>query len=174
MAWPPTPLPINFTNATVSLDTHPQAHNATNLQLNNDIVPENNTIRTGLPAAPGTFTPTLSVAGTAVTLGSVLTRWTRNYSVVTAYARFNIFAIIGNPTGEATFGFTGLPFMEGGLNQPIGSLNWTDTDNSGFLPTGQAVFTAPSLFAAVMNNGAYLNTTFSAGDSFRWTITYMI
>ena len=70
MAWPPTPLPVNFTNATVSLDTHPQAHNATNLQLNNDIVPKINTIRTRLPAAPGTFTPTLSVARTAVTLGS--------------------------------------------------------------------------------------------------------
>ena len=40
MPWPPAPLPVNFGNATVSLNTHPTAHNATNSQLNNSIVPQ--------------------------------------------------------------------------------------------------------------------------------------
>ena len=40
MPWPPTPLPINFQNATQSLDTHPNSHNQTNVTINNDIVPK--------------------------------------------------------------------------------------------------------------------------------------
>ena len=40
MTWPAPDLPINFTNATQSLDTHPTAHNATNLSLNDDYRPE--------------------------------------------------------------------------------------------------------------------------------------
>ena len=40
MAWPAPDLPISYTNATVSLDTHPSAHNDTNQSLNNDYRPE--------------------------------------------------------------------------------------------------------------------------------------
>ena len=40
MTWPAPDLPINFTNATQSLDTHPSAHNTTNLSLNDDYRPE--------------------------------------------------------------------------------------------------------------------------------------
>ena len=42
MAWPPSPLPVNFTNNTVSLNTHPTAHNDTNQTINDDIVPQIN------------------------------------------------------------------------------------------------------------------------------------
>ena len=45
MAWPPATLPVNFGNATVSLNTHPQAHNNVNDTINSDIVPEINALR---------------------------------------------------------------------------------------------------------------------------------
>ena len=174
MAWPPTPLPINFTNATVSLDTHPQAHNATNLQLNNDIVPEINTIRTGLPAAPGTFTPTMTIAGVNVTLYQTATRWTRNYNMATAWAQSTIQSIIGTPTGEAAFGFTsGPPGMVAAGEQPVGTLAWFDTDFTGFQPPCTLIWATSTTFYAVKPDGNILNTTFSPGDRFRWTISYI-
>ncbi len=40
MAWPAPDLPINYTNATVSLDTHPSSHNDTNQSLNDNYRPE--------------------------------------------------------------------------------------------------------------------------------------
>ena len=40
MPWPAPDLPVNFANATVSQDTHPNAHNATNISLNNNYRPE--------------------------------------------------------------------------------------------------------------------------------------
>ena len=42
MTWPAPDLPINYQNATVSADTHPAAHNDTNLTLNDDYRPEIN------------------------------------------------------------------------------------------------------------------------------------
>ena len=42
MPWPPAPLPVNFANATLSLNTHPTSHNTTNGVINNDIVPKIN------------------------------------------------------------------------------------------------------------------------------------
>ena len=173
MAWPPTPLPINFQNATVSVDTHPQAHNATNLQLNNDIVPEVDRLRNGI-TAPDQFLPTMRVANVAVTLETLATRWTRNNSVVTAYAYFEIFAFNGPSTGEATFGFQGLPPMQGTTALPVGSFNWSAIGNPAVAPIGQAVWASPTVFAALMTNGAYLNGLFQSGDRFRWQISYMI
>lgn len=40
MAWPPDPLPIDFTNSTPQEDAHPDAHNDTNVTINDDIAPE--------------------------------------------------------------------------------------------------------------------------------------
>ena len=40
MTWPAPDLRIDFQNATVSADTHPAAHNDTNLSLNDDYRPE--------------------------------------------------------------------------------------------------------------------------------------
>ena len=65
MPWPAPDLPINFQNATVSLDTHPQAHNATNLSLNNDYRPELSRVGSSLAATQSVYqgvTPT----GTAI------------------------------------------------------------------------------------------------------------
>ena len=53
MAWPPTPLPVNFGNATVSLNTHPQSHNTTNATINNDLVPEIESNRNQQASSPG-------------------------------------------------------------------------------------------------------------------------
>ena len=40
MTWPAPDLPFDFQNATISADTHPSAHNDTNLSLNDDYRPE--------------------------------------------------------------------------------------------------------------------------------------
>ena len=40
MTWPAPDLPIDFTNATPQQDAHPDAHNATNLTLNDNYRPE--------------------------------------------------------------------------------------------------------------------------------------
>lgn len=40
MTWPAPDLPIDFTNATPQEDEHPNAHNSTNLTLNDDYRPE--------------------------------------------------------------------------------------------------------------------------------------
>ena len=55
MPWPAPDLPINFQNATVSLDTHPQAHNATNLSLNNDYRPELSRVGSSLAATQSVY-----------------------------------------------------------------------------------------------------------------------
>ena len=46
--------------------------------------------------------------------------------------------------------------------------------NPAVAPIGQAVWAAPTVFAALMTNGAYLNGLFQPGDRFRWQISYMI
>jgi hypothetical protein len=70
MTWPPAGLPIDFENATPQENTHPDAHNATNQTINNDIVPEINrvgalaeTIGLYLPLTGGTLTGDLQVDG---------------------------------------------------------------------------------------------------------------
>ena len=72
MAWPPTPLPINFQNATVSLDTHPTAHNTTNLQINNDIVPyinDRSTVKYAYrTSSQADITSIVDIAGMTVTI----------------------------------------------------------------------------------------------------------
>ena len=40
MTWPAPDLPFAFQNATISADTHPNAHNETNLSLNDNYRPE--------------------------------------------------------------------------------------------------------------------------------------
>ena len=52
MPWPPAPLPVNFQNATLSLNTHPTSHNATNGVINNDIVPKINSIDVAVAGIP--------------------------------------------------------------------------------------------------------------------------
>ena len=69
MTWPAPDLRIDFQNATVSADTHPGAHNATNLSLNDDYRPEivriGNELLTYLPLSGGTVTGALQVDGVA-------------------------------------------------------------------------------------------------------------
>ena len=70
MTWPPAGLPIDFENATPQENTHPDAHNATNQTINDDIVPEINrvgalaeTIGLYLPLTGGTLTGDIQVDG---------------------------------------------------------------------------------------------------------------
>jgi len=58
MPWPAPDLPVNFANATVSQDTHPQAHNSTNLSLNNNYRPELTRVGQAIDGTQSVFTGT--------------------------------------------------------------------------------------------------------------------
>ena len=62
MPWPAPDLPINFSNSTVSLDTHPGAHNATNLALNNNYKPELSRVGTQLAGTQSVYRGTSPTA----------------------------------------------------------------------------------------------------------------
>ena len=179
MPWPPTPLPINFQNATQSLDTHPTAHNTTNQQINNDLVPEINRISTLL--GPGTrtiFSPTYRNAGAS---GGTYTPSGSSYivsgGVVTMWGGTNITATNLGTAGRIEIGVdpAGLPAPALANWVTIGSFRYniaaTSTNKVGIVNTSNVVNT----FTLHVNDAQQeLNSRLEIGDDVSWCASYPI
>ena len=142
MAWPPPPLPINFQNATVSLDTHPQAHNQTNVVINNDIVPTINGILADFnPQLDYTVpdTPTVYAMRTKRFTASMGTTDANGLITITS-ALFDLAGFVGivaMPNYLASTPFThiaGIRLSE--ANNTVATFRWAGADGAPVANTG--------------------------------------
>ena len=173
MAWPPTPLPINFQNATVSLDTHPTAHNATNLQLNTDVIPEINRLRNFVgDGTTRTFSIDIQNEGAGgVPLPGGTGHWTQDANIVTCWAAWTI---VGDSQGPGIWvvNTTGLPAVSGlgvAVRQPLGQLSFY---NGSPQPFSLLLANAEPTFFGVSLDG-YEQRQILNGHEFRATFQYL-
>ena len=152
MAWPPTPLPVNFANATVSLDTHPTAHNDTNLQLNNDFTPEINRINTLLgPGTSSTFSISLANAGQAAVPIAYTARYIKAGNIIIGWFDLRVNVNASTDAGQILITPTGLP--------PTAAAS-----RNAYLPTGQIIRTKDTV---PFSQGALMSL-----DADRWSIIF--
>ena len=115
MPWPAPDLPINFSNSTVSLDTHPGAHNATNLALNNDYRPELSRVGTQLAGTQSVYRGTSTTAAAEIRTDGTITRTNNANSLpypIYMVANGGRQANLQNDTGSSSTGTTVVTYLE--------------------------------------------------------------
>ena len=182
MTWPAPDLPFAFQNATISADTHPNAHNETNVSLNDNYRPE--IIRLGsivddllpLPISKSAGTGVADIGSTPVVLTAVSASVTlvagQTYAL-TAWCpiRYGI----GSPTVFVDM------VLRSDQNLLLGLQDYSDKiSNERWTMTGEVLYTAPDALPHDITldlsttDGTTLQTNSNSLRNYGWQFTPVI